>query len=946
MKKYKVISMMRCLALLLVTFVVGCSNSDNSPPVNAKAFTAYSLTGVPGTLFTGTINEPAKTITVVDVPVGTDLTALVATFTTTATGVMVGATPQISAATPNNFTSPVTYIVTAADNSKATYTVTVVPTTARTIAAYSFVGLPASPGIINEAAKTIAVTVPSDTDLATLTTSAATVTGAAKLVQKSAALNNLADFVIAPDGLSATFTVTITAADGTRVTYTVTVTKAPSSAKAITAFSFVGFTAFAGTINEAAKTIAVDLPSGTDVRNLTATFATAGKVVKVDTTVQISGGAPSNNFTSPVAYTVTAVDGTTATYAVTVIIAPDPAKVITAYSFAGFTGAAGTVNETAKTIAVTVPYGTDVTNLKATFTTTGTVVKVGTAVQTSTATENDFTNPVAYLVTAADGSTTPVPYTVTVTLAPSNLKTITAYSFVGFTAFPGTINETAKTIAVTLPFGTPVTALTAKFTSTGTVVKVGTVVQTSEAAPTNDFTLPKAYTVTAADLSTTPVPYTVTVTLAPSTLKTITAYSFVGFTAFPGTINETAKTIAVTLPFGTPVTALTAKFTSTGTVVKIGGTIQTSEAAPTNDFTLPKAYTVTAADLSTTSVPYTVTVTFASASAKTITAYSFVGFTAFPGTINETAKTIAVTLPLGTPVTALTAKFTSTGTVVKVGTVVQTSEAAPTNDFTLPKAYTVTAADLSTTPVPYTVTVTFAIANPTAPNLGETARFVILASQKVTTTAGSAISNGDLGIIDQARSYYEGFVLGASPGQFTVLTNGLSYAHDDMPPYVIPAPYASTIAFLDQVRTDLGIAYNFLAAATNPSAPTQVCATQLGGLTLSRGFYKTASDVQITTGPLHLDAQGDPNAVFIFTIDGTLTIGAPSGAIILDGGALAKNVYFRSGGITTIEAGVIAYGNIFAKSQVNALAGANITGRLFAVDDQVTLISDIVTKAP
>lgn len=235
--------------------------------------------------------------------------------------------------------------------------------------------------------------------------------------------------------------------------------------------------------------------------------------------------------------------------------------------------------------------------------------------------------------------------------------------------------------------------------------------------------------------------------------------------------------------------------------------------------------------------------------------------------------------------------------------------------------------------------------NPTPPTAGETSRFVILASQKVTTTIGSAISYGDIGIIDQARSYYEGFVVGASPGLFTVLTNGVSYAHDDMPPYVIPAPYASTIAFINQVRTDLGIAYSFLAADPNPSAPTQVCPTQLGGLTLTRGVYKTASNVLVTAGPLHLDAQNDPNSVFIFTTDGTLTIGAPSGGIVLENGALAKNVYWRVSGKTVIEAGRAAFGNIFSWQQVNLLTNASITGRLFSVTEQVTLDANAVTKA-
>ncbi|MDD5189979.1 MAG: Ig-like domain-containing protein [Dehalococcoidales bacterium] len=236
-------------------------------------------------------------------------------------------------------------------------------------------------------------------------------------------------------------------------------------------------------------------------------------------------------------------------------------------------------------------------------------------------------------------------------------------------------------------------------------------------------------------------------------------------------------------------------------------------------------------------------------------------------------------------------------------------------------------------------------ANPTAPVLGESVRFVILASQKVTTTGVTAISNGDIGIIDQARSYYEGFTAGATAGSFTALTNGITYAHDDMPPFTYPAPYASTIAFINQVRTDLGIAYTFLAADPNPGAPTQVCPISLASQTLTRGVYKTASDVTLTGGALHLDAQGDPNSVFIITIGGNLTTGA-GGNIVLDNGALAKNVYWRIAGITVIGGGTTFYGNIFSWQQVNLLAGANVTGRLFSVNEQVTLIANTVTKAP
>jgi hypothetical protein len=180
--------------------------------------------------------------------------------------------------------------------------------------------------------------------------------------------------------------------------------------KAITAYSLDGV---AGTINEPAKTITVTVPNGTNVTNRIATFATTGTGVKIGAAVQTSG-ATVNDFTAPVAYTVTAADNSTATYTVTVTLASGSDKAMTAYSFVGFNDSAGTINEPAKTIAVNVPNGTDVTNLIATFTTTGTGVKIGAAVQTSGATANDFTAPVAYTVTAADNST--ATYNVTVTL--------------------------------------------------------------------------------------------------------------------------------------------------------------------------------------------------------------------------------------------------------------------------------------------------------------------------------------------------------------------------------------------------------------------------------------------------------------------------------------------------------------------------------------------------
>ena len=163
------------------------------------------------------------------------------------------------------------------------------------------------------------------------------------------------------------------------------------------------------------------VPYGTAVTGLVANFTTTGASVKVGSVVQKSG-TTANDFTSPVTYTVVAADGSTQNYVVTVTIAANTAKALTAFNFAAL-GVTGTITESAKTVALTVPYGTDVTALVATFTSTGASVKVGTTVQTSATTANNFTNPVTYTVVAADGSTQA--YVVTVTVAASTAITIT-----------------------------------------------------------------------------------------------------------------------------------------------------------------------------------------------------------------------------------------------------------------------------------------------------------------------------------------------------------------------------------------------------------------------------------------------------------------------------------------------------------------------------------------
>src|SRR5690606_33636520 len=97
-------------------------------------------------------------------------------------------------------------------------------------------------------------------------------------------------------------------------------------------------------------------------------------------------------------------------------------KAITDFAFNSLTPVVtGTVDESAKTIALTVPYGTDVTALVPTITHTGA------SVSPNSSTAQNFTNPVTYTVKAADNSTQE--YVVTVTVAANPAKAITDFAF-------------------------------------------------------------------------------------------------------------------------------------------------------------------------------------------------------------------------------------------------------------------------------------------------------------------------------------------------------------------------------------------------------------------------------------------------------------------------------------------------------------------------------------
>src|SRR5205807_2016485 len=109
-------------------------------------------------------------------------------------------------------------------------------------------------------------------------------------------------------------------------------------------------------------------------------------------------------------------------------------------------------------------------------------------------------------------------------------------------------------------------------------------------------------------------------------------------------------------------------------------------------------------------------------------------------------------------------------------------------------------------------------------------------------------------------------------------------------------------------------------------------------------LYKSTSSLEISSGDLTLDAQGDANAVFIFQMASTLTT-TSARQVILSGGAKAANVFWQVGSSATLGTGSVFKGNILALASITVTTGATVEGRLLARTAAVTLDSNVVGLA-
>jgi hypothetical protein len=139
-------------------------------------------------------------------------------------------------------------------------------------------------------------------------------------------------------------------------------------------------------------------------------------------------------------------------------------------------------------------------------------------------------------------------------------------------------------------------------------------------------------------------------------------------------------------------------------------------------------------------------------------------------------------------------------------------------------------------------------------------------------------------------------------------------------------------------KNDIASAFS----AASSIAATASVTTDLGNQTLLPGVYNSVSGLNLN-GTLTLDAQNNPNSVFIFQSAGNLSTGASSHVNIINGG-IACNVFWQVATTATLGATSDFKGTILAGSNIVAANGANVMGRLFTKTGSVALNSNTIVK--
>lgn len=191
--------------------------------------------------------------------------------------------------------------------------------------------------------------------------------------------------------------------------------------------------------------------------------------------------------------------------------------------------------------------------------------------------------------------------------------------------------------------------------------------------------------------------------------------------------------------------------------------------------------------------------------------------------------------------------------------------------------------------------------------LGVAGAYALLAAAGITNTGGTVITGGNVGSYPTAT---------ITPGGWTLV-----------PPAVVDNADAQA------AQAAALVAYNYYSALTFTSlsgstANLSVLGNGSSASTYTAGNYSAGSSMDIPTS-ITLDAQGNPNAIFVFKAGSTITLESNQSVLLING-AQANNVFWIVGSsFTQIGTTGVMNGNILANTSIT-LDGGTLNGRALA----------------
>ncbi len=160
------------------------------------------------------------------------------------------------------------------------------------------------------------------------------------------------------------------------------------------------------------------------------------------------------------------------------------------------------------------------------------------------------------------------------------------------------------------------------------------------------------------------------------------------------------------------------------------------------------------------------------------------------------------------------------------------------------------------------------------------------------------------------------------------------------PPGTLVGNKRKADTFTAQAAADVDIAYMDLAMR---DCDTVLGVTMGGVFPLTPRVYCTGGATTLN-GNLTLDAQGDPDAIFIFQIGGAFATGASAQVLLINGANLC-NVYWQVNGAFALGGSSLFVGTVIAEGAIDLAPGSVLNGRALSTAGAISTEDNTVTMS-